>query len=174
MTVTYTLIATSAVTSNVSFIEFTDIPSIYTDLMVKFSLRSTEANTFTDQGFRVTFNNNTSGYYNWLAFGNGTDKGVASNANQADFRWIYGNGANSTASMFSNGEIYIPNYRWSNNKSITSNSVTEHNSATGNLLAFTAGYWANSAAITSIKLATGTGNWVQYSTAQLYGINNTV
>jgi hypothetical protein len=174
MALTYVTIASTSLPSQSPSIEFTNIPDTYTDLLVKFSLRSTENGTFTDQGFRLTFNNNGSGYYNWLVYGSGADEGVASNANQAYLRWVYGTGDTATASMFSNGEIYIPNYLWSNNKSISSNSVSENNSATGNILAFTAGYWSNSSAITSIKLETNTGNWVVNSTATLHGIKNTV
>jgi hypothetical protein len=37
-----------------------------------------------------------------------------------------------------------------------------------------AGALDNTAAITYIKLATGTGNFKQYSTVTLYGIKNTI
>ncbi len=70
---------------------------------------------------------------------------------------------------FANGEIYIPNYTASVNKSVSIDSVTENN-ATSAIAALDAGLWANTAAITSINLNGNNGNFVQYSTAYLYGI----
>jgi hypothetical protein len=80
----------------------------------------------------------------------------------------------NTASTFSNGEFYIPNYASANNKSVSFDSVTENNKATDQILALNAGLWADSAAITSIKLEVngGTYNISQYSSATLYGIKN--
>lgn len=175
MALTYVAIASTSVPSGgASNIEFTSIPDTYTDLVIRWSLRSTEAGNFTDQGFRVTFNNSTSGYSNHLLFGNLTTPGSASNSNTADLRWVYGNAANSTADTFSVGEMYITNYTASRAKSISSDSVTENNNDNNTVRAFTAGYWDNTSAITSIKLATATGSWVQHSSATLYGIKNTV
>jgi len=169
---TYVAIATTSLASQGTSIEFTNIPNTYTDLLVKFSLRSTEAATFTDGGFRVTFNGNGSGYYYLLLYGTGTQNGSVSSSNQANFRYMYGSAANATASTFSNGEIYIPNYLSSNNKSISSDSVSEQNAQDGGVLALTAGYWSNSSAITSVKLETNTGNWVVNSSATIYGIKS--
>lgn len=175
MALTYVAIASTTVSvGGASNIEFTSIPGTYTDLVVRFSLRSTESNNFTDQGFRVTFNNIATEYYNQLLYGEGTTAGAATNSNIADLRWVYGNGATSTANMFSVGEIYITNYAVSRVKSIGLDSVTENNGINGAIRAMTAGFLNNTAAITSIKLATATGNWVQYSSATLYGIKNTI
>jgi hypothetical protein len=175
MALTYTTIASTSVPSGgVSNIEFTAIPNTYTDLVIRWSLRSTEANNFTDQGFRVTFNNNTSGYDNQLLFGNLSTPGGATNSNQGALNWVYGNGANSTANTFAIGEMYIPNYASGRVKSIGTDSFTENNNNGDTVRAFAAGYWGNTSAITSIKLATATGSWVQHSSATLYGIKNTV
>jgi hypothetical protein len=59
----------------------------------------------------------------------------------------------------------------SNNKSISSDGVTESN-ATNSILTLDAGLWANSSAITSLKFTLEIGNFAQYSTATLYGIKN--
>jgi hypothetical protein len=74
-----------------------------------------------------------------------------------------------TASSFSSGEIYIPNYAGSTNKSYSIDSVTEQN-ATGALAELIAGLWSQTAAITQITLSSS--NFQQYSTAYLYGVSN--
>jgi hypothetical protein len=175
MALTYVAIASTTVPSGgQSNIEFTSIPNTYTDLVIRWSLRSTEANNFTDQGFRVTFNNTTTGYDNQLLFGNLTTPGAATNSNVSALQWVYGNAANSTSSIFAIGEMYIPNYASGRVKSIGSDSFSENNNSGDTVRAFTAGFWNNTSAITSIKLATATGSWVEHSSATLYGIKNTV
>jgi len=175
MALTYVAIASTTVSSGgASNIEFTSIPNTYTDLVIRWSLRSTEANTFTDQGFVVTFNNNTSGYDNILLYANLTTAGAAGNSGVAALQWVYGNGANSTANIFAIGEMYISNYASGRVKSIGTDSMTENNDSNDAIRAFTAGYWGNTSDISSIKLATRTGTWVQHSSATLYGIKNTV
>jgi len=83
---------------------------------------------------------------------------------------MYGSAALDTASTFGNGQVYIPNYAGSNNKSTSADTVSEDN-ATLAYSALTAGLWSNTAAITSITIAAVT-NFAQYSTAYLYGISN--
>ena len=82
-------------------------------------------------------------------------------------------GTNYTASTFDSIDLYIPNYTSSNNKSFSVDSVAENNSATVNQLDLIAGLWSQTAAITSISLTSyNAANFVQHSTATLYGIKN--
>jgi len=67
-------------------------------------------------------------------------------------------------------EIYIPNYAGSTNKSFSSETNQENN-ATAAFARLLAGLWSQTAAITDIEITPNTGNWVQYSTAVLYGIS---
>jgi len=164
---TYALISSVTVGSGgAATIEFSSIPATYTDLVVKLSANSTT------QTPRVRFNNSSSSIYSErLLYGQGSSAASASNTNTAYFDWValcINNGAN----IFSNSEFYIPNYAGSNNKSVSSDSVTEINSSTGNNLYLDAGLWASSAAITSIQMFFGSGNFLEYSTAYLYGISN--
>ena len=174
MATTYEAIATVTVGSGgAANIEFTSIPGTYTDLVVKTSLRNADP---TDQRWnvKITFNGNGSNYSERLLFGAGSSAGSDSRSNQASFLFFYGCMNGNTASTFSNGEFYIPNYASANNKSVSFDSVTENNKATDQILALNAGLWADSAAITSIKLEVngGTYNISQYSSATLYGIKN--
>ena len=168
-----TFIKIAAVTvgaGGASNIDFTSIPATYTDLCLKFSLRSTD-NTATDAN--LYFNNSTSSYSERMIYtDNGTSAASAATSSGL-FNWPgTQNSPTTTASTFSNCEVYIPNYAGSTNKSVSSDAIRENN-ATGNIqMRLVAGLWSNSAAITSVKLVPDYGVFAQYSTATLYGIKN--
>lgn len=149
-------------------IEFTSIPATYDDLVVKFSTR--DSNNSTSQNINITFNG-TGGtaYSERLLFGSGSAAQSFSASSAAFINYQYSTGALATASTFSNGEIYIPNYLASTNKSVSVDSVIENN-ATATAMGLNAGLFSNSSAITSIKLASPSGTFAQHSTATLYGI----
>lgn len=163
---TFTLISTITVGSGgASSIDFTSIPSTFTDLCLKISARFSTA--FTSDTMKISFNSTTTNFTYRLLTGNGSSaasyNGTFGNAGDTD--------ANSaTASTFHNGEIYIPNYAGSNYKSFSVDTVTENN-ATAAIADLLAGLWSNTAAITSIGLTPYSGGtFVQYSSASLYGI----
>ena len=173
---TYTLIASSTVGSGgAANIEFTFIPSTYTDLKLVYSTRGSQAGYHT-QGIRLTVNETTSGYTTRTVGSDGLDPVSTTNPYGVTSASIstFGGGADSTANIFGNNEIYIPNYAGSNNKSISTDSVTENNAAAlyRTQMYLGAVLLSNTAAISSIRIApeTGEGNFVQYSTAYLYGI----
>ena len=163
---TFTLIASYAAAGSVSNIEFTSIPSTYTDLVLKFSLRCS-TNTATDIFF--TYNGTTSGYSYRLLQGNGASASSRNGSGSEIKDDSALNPSTYTASTFSSGEAYIPNYAGSTNKSSSHDSTLETN-ATTSYMTLTAGLLSNTAAITSLKIVPGAGNFVQYSTAYLYGI----
>jgi hypothetical protein len=169
---TYVAIATVEVGSGgAANIEFTSIPGTYTDLVIKFSIRDSRDS----QGpgyLHLKFNDNTSSYSSRF-LNTGTDDGsVTTQSRTDDYASFAINTDFSTANTFGNGELYIPNYASSNNKSVSIDSVSEtnhaFNAAVRNITAF---LWSNSAAITKITLY-GDSNFKQYSTATLYGIKN--
>ena len=169
MATTYTLIEAQTLTTTTASITFSAIPATYTDLCIVVSARSNTAST-QDGLWILQINGSGSNLSNtWLR---GSGSGTTSSTSA-----LYGillgqiNAANSTANTFSNLSIYIPNYASANNKSISIDSVQEHD-ATEAYMGFTAGLWSNSAAITSITLDSQAGDLVQYSTFYLYGISN--
>jgi len=166
---TFTKIASVTVgAGGAASIDFTSIPSTYTDLVIKWSLR----NTLTSFELRIQYNGVTSGYSSKRIYGDGT--GVGSNTDTS-VNGLFPPGQDNgtyTANTFSNGEIYIPNYASSNYKSSSSDTVSENNATTAQSMSMDAGIWTNTAAITSIKIAPYSNNFVQYSTATLYGIKN--
>ncbi len=153
-------------------IEFTSIPGTYTDLVIKLSSRTDRVATNAD--CFIKFNNNTSNYTVRKLFGGGGSTSTGSQSSPAQGIGT-SNGSNNTASTFASTEIYIPNYTSSNNKSYSVDAVQESNDASSNIYAtLLAGLWSNSSAITQITLyIEESRNWVQHTTATLYGINNT-
>jgi hypothetical protein len=145
-------------------ISFSGIPASYTDLVLKISGRTTEAYNY--GGFNLQFN--------------GTSTGLSAKELSGVTTTVYGvtrsipyyivNGANATAGIFSNAELYVPNYASSDNKTFSFDGAAEDNANTANV-AIISGVWSNTAAITSITLVPQSSNtFVQYSSASLYGI----
>jgi hypothetical protein len=150
-------------------ISFSSIPSGYTDLLIKITTRDTTATVNLAQ-VKMTFNGSATGYTNRNVYGNGSSTTSQTTATTSIDVGI-GNSmptAGNTANTFSNGEVYIPNYAGSNNKSVSTDIVGENNT-TAAYAGITAGLWSNTAAITSISFAPTT-LFAQYTTATLYGI----
>ena len=165
---TYVAIATVTVGSGgASTIDFSSIPQTYTDLVLKISARIDNANVWSD--IYVRFNGSTTNYSDRVLYGSGSGAASIYETNTGiDFRTST---TNNTASTFGNIEIYIPNYTSSNKKSASGDGVSENN-ATSAIAQLVAGLWDNTSAITSISIFGSGGNFVQYSTATLYGISN--
>jgi hypothetical protein len=168
---TFELIASSTVGSGgAADIEFTSIPSAFTDLVLKLSLRDDQSGNWGN--VRIQFAGITSGVYSErTVYGTGSGAASFSNSSQAFNATVYDNQATSTSSTFGNAEVYIPNAASSNNKSFSTDSVTENN-ATSAIAILGAGLMANTSAVSSIKIYTVSGLFVQHSTAYLYGVKN--
>lgn len=163
---TFSLIASSTVGSGgAASIDFSSIPSTYTDLLIKISLRGDRAVEIDDQ--LIVKPNNSSASLTYVHV-----RGNGATATSGTVNRTYVPAAGATASTFGNGEIYIPNYAGSTNKSFYVDTVAENNGTTGydSMQAF---LWSNTAAINQVVIApvSGTG-FVQYSTAYLYGVKN--
>ena len=166
---TFELISSVTVGSGgAASIDFTSIPSTYTDLCLKFSGRASSNSGFPWAVVRATFNGSSSNWTYRAIYGDGSG---ASSAVSSVSELGFGTSSLNTANTFGNTEIYIPNYAGSAYKSASVDSVTENN-ATQTLSALETNLWANTAAITSISLPCPSGTWVQYSTAYLYGVKN--
>jgi hypothetical protein len=172
---TYVKIATATVgVGGAVSMDFTSIPATYTDLVLKISARTNRVGQLVDS-LKLTFNGATTSFSN-RGLGADTNAGTTfsfSNGGSASIEdSIFTAASNATANTFGSGDIYIPNYASSNNKSTSGDSASENN-ATQSYLLVTGGLWSNSAAITSIKLAPLGGTLInQHSTATLYGIKN--
>ena len=146
----------------VASIEFTSISGDYTDLLLIGSIRNDNAN----RHFTLEFNDFTTNFTSRELSGTGSAAGSSARTD-SDVRG--GTTASTyTSNTFSSFAITIPNYAGSSNKSFSIDAVAENN-ATTSLQYITAGLWSVTSAITALKL-TSPSNFVQYSSATLYGI----
>jgi hypothetical protein len=164
---TFIKIATVTVTSATqATLEFTSIPQTYTDLFITLSARADTA-AIDVVGLTVNGGGTTVGTNRYVdGSGSAFRSGAVNNYQGLKQPSSY------TANIFSNIEMYIPNYISGLNKFISSNNTTENN-ATEAYMGYSGSLWANTSAITSLTLSNGGGgNFVQYSTATLYGIKS--
>jgi hypothetical protein len=173
---TMKLIETKTLGTAVSSITFTSIPSTYFDLKILVSARATGA--VTRDNILIHLNaDTTAANYEWVgAYWYGTSAGT--NESPAA-RQIVGDdpGSTQTASVFSNVEIYVPNYLQTNeNHQFASESVVEAFNTSDNFNSYNiVKHVGTGAAITSLTLTQGGagGTLAVNSTFYLYGISNT-
>jgi hypothetical protein len=151
----------------VSSISFTNIPSGYTDLVIKSSTRTTGTNgTFFVHLNGTSTNSTTIRLYS----ASGVNSGGSGFANSY---WDYGNYSSTYAGAFSNSEVYLPGY--TNNgifKTVAANTILPDNSTAWSIIS-TAGQKQNTEAVTSITIAPVIDPLIaQYSTFTLYGVFN--
>jgi hypothetical protein len=167
---TLSLIETKTLGSTTASLVFSSIPQTFTDLLVVISARSTRTGNVGDD-LTVVVNSITSGYSGRGLDGNGSSISVFTDdgaGNKFRFLCII-SAAGSTANLFSNSTIYIPNYAGSTNKSFSFDNVVENDSTFG-YQRFCSGLLSNTAAITQLTFDPDNGDLVAGSTISLYGI----
>lgn len=165
MAITYTLIASNTLSASAASVTFSSIPSTYTDLVLKMSLRGALGGVASS--IDLTFNSITSGYSKTQVRGDGTTAdSFRSSGSSAIVLSTTVNQGVATSNTYSNLELYIPNYAGSNNKVISTDSATENNATEAYRTAI-AGLLGNTAAITSLTI---TANLISGSSFFLYGI----
>ena len=170
---TYILIASSTVGSGgAASIQFSSIPSTYTDLLVKITGRTSGAVDGSGIYFQVNGVTGSGKYSSKLLYGDGSTAASGSDLNGTTMiQFGQTNGASSTSNTFGSHEVYIPNYAATGNyKSISFDSVYENTNPNPYMM-LTAGLYNENTAISTITFTAG-ANFVQYSTAYLYGISN--
>jgi len=157
--------------ASVSTIVFNNIPSTYTDLLIRYSSRENGITGTSFVGNWIRFNGDSSSTYSdTYIYGSGSSSSSTRESTQTLIRVGTNPTGSATANTFSNTDIYIPNYTASIFKQIVCDSVAENNATFGEQISI-AGLWRNTAAINSITLYPQI-NYTQYSTFTLYGIKN--
>ena len=174
MATTYTLISSVTVGSGgAANISFTSIPQTYTDLYLIFSARVDT--TIGDPYYNCYLLTNAypldGGGKTRYLLGNGSSASSANDGNNILLLGITSSGA--TSNTFGSTSAYFTNYAsTSQYKSVSIDQVSENN-ATASATMLSDGLYPANTAITSITIETfSTGNFVQHSTAYLYGISN--
>ena len=165
---TYKLIASSTVGSGgAASIVFNSIPQTYTDLAIRISCRTNGASV--GDGFNITLNSSTSSFTGKSLFG---DSASARSGGGTTASLGVVAGTSQAANIFAATDVYINDYSSSNFKPILIQNANDSN-ATLNAYVFQSGkLWSDTTAITSFTLTPDTGSWIQYTTVNLYGINN--
>ena len=155
-------IETVEVASPVSSVTFSNIPQGYTDLIIEMSGRSTSG---IDQN--LEFNGSTANLSAKYLLGSGTS--LSTGTTGSTIPLASNNQSSFTANTFGNLRIYIPDYKSSNHKSISADGTTE-NLAAESYIIMVSGQWANTGAITSIKLVPQSSSYAANTTITLYGV----
>ena len=156
-------------------ITFSSIPANYTDLYLKLSLRSGRSAYRSAGAIQFNADTGVTRYSYRRLYASGTTPGSDSSTSSGFILIGEIVAASSTASTFTNTEVYISNYTSTNAKSVSIDAALEQNDATNNRVSLTANLYnaASNAAITSIKIFDGddpASLLQQYSTVSLYGI----
>lgn len=170
MALTYTAIQTVTLASNQAAIEFTSIPSTYTDLYILLSGRGTRSG---NNDFPVvSFNSVTANRFSRYLSGTTNYQG---GFQETTTIYGYQASASNAANTFGVMTLYIPQYLDSNNKQMIIDSVVPNTAIAQDqwVITMVSGQWSNSSAITSVKLTplgAPTDLMGTNSTATLYGI----
>lgn len=166
---TYTLISSVTVgAGGAASILFDSIPSTYTDLVLKISVRSTLSGAPGFENMKLIINS-AQGSSRVIY---GTGSAAASTSSGGDIQYLYTSPDDATANTFGNVEVYIPNYGSTTAHSVSVDAAGETN-ATAIRMSLVAGLTVTTSAITSISIqSNNSATFKQYSTAYLYGISN--
>jgi len=161
-----TLVSTVTVgAGGAASISFTGIAGTATDLLLVLSTRTTANRSAGGAFASLSINGATTNQTRKMLYGDGSSAASYGDTSIG----IYVNPADATSNTFSSGQIYFANYSGSTNKSLSIEATNENNATTADS-EILAGLWSSTAAITSLTLIPGSGNFAQYSTASLYTI----
>lgn len=170
MAATYTLISSNVLSSSAASVTFSAIPSTYTDLVIKMSLRTSAPSVASSYIFRI--NGDTASNYSQTRIeGNGASASSGRTSSTTLFVGYYPASNNATANTFANQELYIPNYLSTTSKQLSLDSAHETNATTAYIDAI-AFLYRGTSPVSSITFEGDGYNFVSGSSFYLYGIKN--
>jgi hypothetical protein len=156
-----------------ALVSFNNISQIYTDLILRMSLRSNTGVTFETFNCGLRANDGTYlGTSQTYIYGDGASAASVRLGNASTFEVPYMNANNSSGTAFSSLELYIPNYTVSGvKKSASLNYASEANATTAyiNAMALLTGN-SNTSAVGRIDIDAGSGYFNAGSSFYLYGL----
>jgi hypothetical protein len=169
---TYTLINSNVLSSSAASVTFSSIPTTYRDLVLKTTIRLDNTASNVNMGF-----NTDSGLTRWNTTyirGNGSTVVTTTTGSGSNEAYVINaNISTSDTSMFSNDEIYIPDYSISSLKQTYTFSARDNNTTGGGLLTVTSAYYSTATIVSTLKLLPNGGvNFAAGSSFYLYGIKN--
>ena len=171
-TSSYESIATTTVGSGgAATITFSSIPSTYTHLQLRATLRTSDSGSSAGD-IVIQFNSDTgTNYSNHILYGNGSSAGAAGASSQSKNYTIFTSTAIAGASYFGAAIVDVLDYANTNKyKTIRSLSGADYNNTNGQVR-FGSSVWLNTNVVSTITLTDYVGtNFAQYSSFALYGI----
>ena len=152
-------------------IELTSIPSTYQHLQIRLIGRTNRTQARESMDFRLNGVTSSSYAYHFI-YGDGSSVSAGAGASQTLIDSFDFAGATATASIFGAAIIDILDYAvTSKNKTVRVFGGADRNGA--GLVALSSGLLTSTDAVTSVTIFPANGNnFVQYSTAALYGIRS--
>lgn len=158
---TYTLIASTTLTTSTANVSFSSIPATYTDLVLVFN-GQVDANV----GLVTQLNGDSAANYSTTYIrGDGSAASSGRVTGQNWLNWAV-NMSNAGASVWTNQIWHFADY----SNTTTYKTVLSRANNTYNQLGAGVGLWRNTAAINSISTNTAGNNFTSGSTFKLYGI----
>ncbi len=178
---TFELIQALTNLSGYTSVTFSNIPQTYNDLLFMWSGRE---NIHNGHLFgKMTLNNNYGSNKDIYLYGGGSTTSISQGGNwdsaaQAYLTQGMWNANGSTASFFSNNDVYIPKYTESNQMKTYFSSGYGGSNGTGDYSAafmMSCGKWSQNAALTEVVFYSYQGTYAAYAGTSfyLYGIKNT-
>ena len=168
MPANYVLIGEYTTNVSTASVTFSNIPQTgYSDLKIVISARTASGGV---TGTLMRFNGDTGSNYKLMQIqANGSTASSNAGTDTALYAGLT-NGSTDTANVFSNSEIYIPNFTVGTQKPIHIDSVTENNATTAYINP-QANLWTGTAAISTILIYNASGNsFAAGSSFGIYGI----
>lgn len=167
---TYTLIASTTLSSTSTLITFSAIPNTFTDLVLRFSARLGNAGA---DDWTIRPNGSGSNGSSTRAFYDGSGPSAVASSDR-NVSLLFGKipGTSITSNTFGSCEVYIPNYNSTTVKPISAISVMENNAAVYAFIHASAGLYNNTTPLTSLDVRSGGSQFVSGSSFFLYGIKN--
>jgi hypothetical protein len=171
---TYSLIQAYTITTPASLVSFTSVPQTFTDLKVVMSARSSQSSTRENILLGINSYNSDTGF-SWVGLYNYGGTSMGSNKSPAAKRILGDVPANTNGSnIFSNAEIYIPNYSVTGTHIVSGDAVVENNGGDQFLGFHVVAFTGASVAVTTLNIHCGATpyNFMAGSKFYLYGIKN--
>lgn len=168
----YESIATSISDGNTNTITFNSIPQTFTHLQIRSTIRLSVNGI--SQMNKLRFNGDTGANYDWASVSGASHVPIAAADTSPGDTYIFCNhsvGNTASANLFNASIIDILDYTNTNKNTTTRESGGfTSNGGSEEQVRITGGGWRNTAAITSITLTTGDGNFMNNSRIALFGI----
>lgn len=167
---TFKLISSNILSSTTASVTFSSIPTTYTDLVLKVNIRHSTGFVNT---MAVKINSgNTISYV--VLYGANSSAGSFSGSTTSSDNGLISDGNSNTASTFSSGEVYLPNYNSTEYKQFLATSFGEQNGTTGWQINVVGNSIISTSPITSIQIIDAVNGYSMLSGSSfyLYGISN--